>query len=135
MVIKSQDLKDAINILSAQAEFDSGEPIKLNLRVASLDDKWYYDLTNKNWEFIEVTSQDWKVVKNLILFHRYSNQLPQVYPSKKYPSDIFDRFIKLVLSASVKKDKLEDYKVLLTCYVICAFIPNIPKAVPPLKQV
>lgn len=37
LVVKSQDLKDAINILSAQAEFDSGDPIKLNLRVAELD--------------------------------------------------------------------------------------------------
>ena len=36
MVIKTTDLKDAINILSAQAEFDSGDPVKLNLRVAEL---------------------------------------------------------------------------------------------------
>ena len=28
LVVKSADLKDAINILSAQAEFDSGDPIK-----------------------------------------------------------------------------------------------------------
>lgn len=130
LVVKSQDLKDAINILSAQAEFDSGDPIKLNLRVAELDGKWYYDLTNKPWEFVEITSEGWKTVKNLILFHRYSNQLPQVTPSRDYPSDIFDKFIKLVLSASVKKDKLEEYKILLICYLVCAFVPDIPKAVP-----
>jgi hypothetical protein len=130
LVVKSQDLKDAINILSAQAEFDSGDPIKLNLRVAALDGKWYYDLTNKPWEFVEITSVGWKIVNNLILFHRYSNQLPQVNPSREYPSDIFDKFIKLVLSASVKKDKLEEYKVLLICYIVCAFVPDIPKAVP-----
>ena len=129
-MVKSADLKDAINILSAQAEFDSGDPIKLNLRVAEQDGKWYYDLTNKPWEFVEITSEGWKIVNNLILFHRYSNQLPQVYPSREYPSDIFDNFIKLVLSASVKKDKLEEYKILLTCYIICAFVPDIPKAVP-----
>ena len=29
MVVKSADLKDAINIMSAGAEFDSGEPISL----------------------------------------------------------------------------------------------------------
>ena len=130
LVVKSADLKDAINILSAQAEFDSGDPIKLNLRVAEQDGKWYYDLTNKPWEFVEITSEGWKIVKNLILFHRYSNQLPQVYPSREYPSEIFENFIKLVLSASVKKDKLEEYKILLTCYIICAFVPDIPKAVP-----
>lgn len=130
LVIKSADLKDAINILSAQAEFDSGDAIKLNLRVAELDGKWYYDLTNKPWEFVEITAEGWKIVNNLILFHRYSNQLPQDNPSREYPSDIFDKFIKLVLSASVKPDKLQEYKILLTCYIICAFIPNIPKAVP-----
>lgn len=59
LIIKSQDLKDAVNILSAQAEFDSGDPIRLNLRVADSEDtkKWYYDLTNKNWEFVEITSE------------------------------------------------------------------------------
>ena len=100
------------------------------MRVAEQYGKWYYDLTNRPWELIEITSEGWKTVNNLILFHRYSNQLPQVNPSREYPSDIFDRFIKLVLSASVKKDKLEEYKILLTCYIICAFVPDIPKAVP-----
>ncbi len=115
MVVDSQTVKDVINLLSADAEFDSGDPIKLNLRVAERDGKWYYDLTNKPWEFIEITAVGWKTVKNLILFHRYSNQLAQVYPSREYPSDIFDRFINLILSASVNKDKLEEYKVLLLC--------------------
>jgi hypothetical protein len=132
MVIDSQTLKDVIGILSAEAEFDSGDPIRLNLRVAESEDKkkWYYDLTNRNWEFIEITSEGLKIVNNLILFHRYSNQLPQVYPSREYPTDIFDRFLNLMLSASVKKDKLEEYKILLICYIICAFVPDIPKAVP-----
>lgn len=131
MVIDGQTLKDVIGVLSADAEFDSGDALKLSLRVAESEDKnkWYYDLTNRNWEFIEISSEGWKIVKDLILFHRYSNQLPQVYPSREYPSDIFDRFINLILTASVKKEKLEEYKVLLVCYIICAFVPEIPKAV------
>ena len=101
MVVDSQTLKDVIGLLSAKAEFGKdSEIIKLNLRVAESEDgsKWYYDLTNKNWEFIEITSSGWKIVNNLILFHRYNNQLLQVYPSKDYPADIFDRFIALVLN-------------------------------------
>lgn len=89
MVTDSQVLKDVIGILSAKAEFDgSSEIVKLNLRVAESGGKLYYDLTNKKWEFIEITSEGWKIVDNLILFHRYNNQLPQVYPSKDYPADI-----------------------------------------------
>lgn len=41
-----------------------------------------------------------------------------------------DKFINLILSASVNKCKLQEYKILLSCYIICAFVPEIPKAVP-----
>jgi hypothetical protein len=124
MVVDSQTLKDDIGLLSAKAEFGkSSEALKLNLRVAESDNKWYYDLTNKNWEFVEITSSGWKIVSNLILFHRYNNQLPQVYPSKDYPPDIFDKFIALVLNkANADEEKLPEYQILLKCYIVCAFI-------------
>jgi hypothetical protein len=133
IVIDSQTLKDALGVLNAQAEFDGGEPIRLNLRVAASVNNskitWYYDLTNREWEFIEITSEGWKIVTNLVLFRRFSNQLPQVYPSRKYPGDIFEKFFKL-LNLKVKEEgKTEEYKLLLKCYIICLFIPEIPKAV------
>jgi hypothetical protein len=135
MVIDRQTLKDVIGLLSAKAEFDKdSETIKLNLRVAESEDgkKLYYDLTNKPWEFIEITAEGWKPVKNLILFHRYNNQLPQVYPSREYPSDIFDKFIALVINrTNVETEaKLKEYQILLKCYIICAFIAGFPKAAP-----
>lgn len=132
MVIDSQTLKDVIGVLSAKAEFDeSSEIVKLNLRVAESDGKLYYDLTNKNWEFIEITSSGWKVVNNLVLFHRYNNQLPQVYPSREYSPDIFDKFIALVLNkTNVVEEKLSEYQIIWKCYIICALIPGFPKAVP-----
>jgi hypothetical protein len=134
MVIDTQTLKDVIGVLSARAEFDSDDQIRLNLRVAlgkdKTEKKWYYDLTNRNWEFIEMTADGWKIVNNLILFHRYNNQLPQVYPSREYSSDIMNKFLNLILGASVDKNKLDAYKILLSCYIICAFIPDIPKTVP-----
>ena len=52
MVTDSQTIKDVIGVLSAKAEFE-GEQKTLNLRVGSFDNKWYYDLTNQKWEFIE----------------------------------------------------------------------------------
>jgi Bifunctional DNA primase/polymerase, N-terminal len=138
-VLDSHTLKDVIGILSAQAEFDGGDPIRLNLRVAQVDADgkltWYYDLTNKDWEFIEITANGWNIVKNqdpnLVLFHRYNNQLAQVVPSN-YDTNVFDRFIEVVLNESNVRDneKLDEYRILLKCYIVCAFIADIPKPIP-----
>jgi hypothetical protein len=141
ILLESQGIKDIVGILSARAEFDSGDPIpiRLNLRIAQIETEggltWYYDLTNKEWEFIEITANGWKIVKNqdpnLVLFHRYNNQLAQVYPSREYDPNILDRFVELVLNeTNVKdKDKLEEYRILLKCYMICAFIADVPKVI------
>ena len=60
VVIDSSTLNDIIGILSAEAEFNPECPtINLALRVANIDDSWYYDLTNKQWEFIQITPEGW----------------------------------------------------------------------------
>jgi hypothetical protein len=53
------------------------------------------------------------------------NQQPQVYPckSKEHPSGIFDKFMSLV------NVKGEDNQLLLKCYIISLFYPDIPKPV------
>lgn len=85
IVTDSQTIKDVIAVLSADAEFNGEEEVKLDLRVASrtINNKtiWYIDLTNKNWQFLEITSEGWRIVDNLIIFLRFTNQSPQVYPS------------------------------------------------------
>lgn len=121
MVTDSQTIKDVIGVLSAKAEFE-GEQKTLNLRVASFDNKWYYDLTNQKWEFIEITPDSWKLTNKLIIFRRFG-QLPQVYPSSQYPPDIFDRFIDLF---NIKGD---ENRLLLKCYIISMFIPGVPKVI------
>jgi hypothetical protein len=121
MVIDSQTIKDVIGVLSAKAEFE-GEQKSLNLRVASFDNKWYYDLTNSKWEFIEISSEGWKLVKQLIMFRRFG-QLPQGNPSITYPLDIFDRFMNLL---NIKGD---ENRLLLKCYIISMFIPGVPKVI------
>lgn len=65
----------------------------------------------------------WKVTNDIALFKRYNNQIPQVYPSKNYESDIFDKFMDLL---NVHNPKV---RLLLKCYIISLFIPNIPKPV------
>lgn len=148
-VLDSNTLKDTTGILCAEAIFDSGDPIKLNLRVAQRNESidhlvnenpnnrnkklvWYYDLTNKEWEFIEISSEGWNLVKNnkLILFRRFSSQSSQVYPSKEYSPDIFDKFIRLLLKSNIKdENNRNDYEVLLKCYIISLLVPDISKAV------
>ena len=147
-VIDANFFRDAIGVLGAKAMFDSGDPIKLNLRVAQRIEPivvggdidaigtttrtlWYYDLTNKDHEFIEITSEGWNIIKNIdqILFRRFNNQAAQVYPSREYPVDIFDQFIDLLLNKNVSDENKEDYRLLLKCYIISLFIPEISKPV------
>jgi Bifunctional DNA primase/polymerase, N-terminal len=143
-VLDPQTLKAAIGVLSAKAEFESAAPVKLNLRVAQVprtnvlgNDSpiWYYDLTNKEWEFIEITANGWRIITknqdtNLILFNRYRNEIAQVYPSKDYDPQIMDKFVQLMLNeTNVAKEKLEEYSILLKIFVISSFIPDIPKPI------
>src|SRR5205085_8072438 len=86
-------------------------------------DEILYDLTNKDWEFVRINSEGWSIEKSsnttTPVFKRYKNQLPQVYPSKQYPSDIFDQFMNLL---NVKDAKtillLKVYIILLIYYKI-----------------
>jgi hypothetical protein len=159
-IIDPSTFTSAIGVLNAEAMFDSGDPIKLNLRVAqriepiiagdatdagdaSIRTVWYYDLTNTEHEFIEITSEGWNIIKNidLILFRRFSNQAAQVYPLKtgEYTDfknirnisgmEKFDEFIDLLFNKNVKEENKKDYKLLLKCYIISLFVPEISKPV------
>jgi hypothetical protein len=80
---------EVVNTLTVDAYFD-GHTIQLGLRFttdAKDEQKWYYDLTNDNWEFIEITSEGWKIVRNMIIFRRYDHQLPQVITNIAHRSD------------------------------------------------
>ena len=124
MLVNTSIIEEAVNQLTADAYFD-GNKKDLGLRFAkSKDDefKWYYDLTNDNWEFIEITRDGWKTVKNQIIFRRFNHQIPQISPERNYSPDIFEQFMNLL---NVKKED----RLLLKCYIIALFIPDLPKAV------
>jgi hypothetical protein len=123
-VPNAESITGAINVLKYEADF-KGDMIPLHLRVASYgsDDTILYDLTTKGWDIIRITSNGWNIEKSPIIFRRYSNQLPQVYPSRDYEQDVFDNFINLV---NVKDN---DSKLLLKCYIIALFVPGIQKAI------
>lgn len=127
--INTPALSDLCSLLSAYAQFENKEEINLNLRFASQEknreQEWIYDLTNKNWEFVKITSRGWRIIKNEIIFRRHSNQQTQVDPLQKYEPDVFDRFMKLV---NIKQNN-EELKLLLKCYIVSLFIPGIQKPI------
>ena len=133
-VVSSNAIEDVVGMLCADAEID-GEVRPLAIRFASAPNdtlglklKWYYDLTNPEWEFIEITSEGWKVIKSndsnsdKIFFRRYGHEVEQDYPEPNYHDDIFEQFMNLLNVR--QKDRL-----LLKCYIIALFIPDLPKAV------
>ena len=86
-------------------------------------DTIYYDLANKDWQVVKITEDGWQLEQSPIIFRRYGSTGIQVIPSKEYPEDIFDQFISLI---NVKTD---EQKLLLKCYIIALFVPEIPKPI------
>jgi hypothetical protein len=85
----------------------------------------YYDLCNSKWEVVKISNEGWSIETNCkeILFKRYSISSAQVHPSREYPLDILEQFMKLT---NVYND--EDNKLLAKVYLISLFVlENLPK--------
>jgi hypothetical protein len=133
-ILTSDNANNVLSVLKARAEFDSGDRRDLYLTVASIPqdpNTIYYDLANSHWEYIKITPQGWSVVQaskiTPVMFKRYPNQQPQIYPANDsaYSDDIYDKFLTLF---NVKGED-KDNKLLLKCYIISLFYPEIPKPV------
>ena len=128
IILSKEERNDIIDYLQAKAEFN-GIIKRLELRVAKTDDDnntFYYDLTNNDGSVIKITAEGWTIEKTApILFRRYTGtQLPQVTPistTDENGSILLDKFIALL------NIKNEDLKLLLKCYIISLFIPDISK--------
>jgi hypothetical protein len=129
--VSESTLNEVCMNLESRAIF-GGKTSNLELRVSKDPDDdltYYYDLTNEKWEVIKITVDGWTVEQSdkvPIMFRRFSAQKAQVYPSdsKDYPVDIFNQFFNLL---NVSGD--EDTRLLLKCYIIALFIPDISKAI------
>jgi hypothetical protein len=137
-------IKTAVAQLEAKAEFE-GKTIALYLRVAwsntaTTKDAIYYDLSDSKRRCIKITDNSWNIVDNQIevLFRRYRHLSPQIEPINVLSNNdddnmddnidntdntILDKFIDLL---NVKDD---DNKLLLKCYIISLFIPEISKPI------
>lgn len=128
--VSSETLNKICNLLQSKATFsDNIKDLQLRTYKIDIGDgkaAYYYDLTNVLWQAVKITENSWKIENSddiPIMFRRYANQMPQVYPLSTYLKDIFDQFMNLV---NVKDD---NNKLLLKCYIISLFIPDIPKPV------
>jgi DNA polymerase I len=121
-ILTTENLNNVLRVLEAKATFSKNPPKDLHLRVAKYDNgnSILYDLTNPEWQVIRVTERGWDVEYAPVVFRRYSNQIPQVYPSKEYSPEVFDRFMDLL---NIKDQ--EDNKLLFKVYIIALFYPGI----------
>jgi DNA polymerase family B len=120
----SEHLSSALRVIMGEAQRSEEEPIQLYIRVAkTADGTIYYDLVNRNWQGIKITSDGWDVVNLPPIFKRRNHQKIQVLPRRDYPSDIFETFISLL---RISKD--EDNRLLFQCYIISLFYYGIVHA-------
>lgn len=61
--MNSEALSAAVNLLEAKALFE-GEEHLVHVRVAEHDGNIFLDLCNAEWQAVQVTPQDWKVIDN-----------------------------------------------------------------------
>ena len=105
----------------------------------------YYDLTNSKCEVIKITPNGWSILGGNdipTIFRKYKNQKAQVYPSRKYTSNILDQFVDLL---NIKNEEIHretnargrivsravvtKQRELFKGYIFGLFYPGIPKPV------
>lgn len=117
---KRESLAEAIGVFEQMSTLD-GDAIELENRVAWHGDNIAYDLTNVDYEAIQITPQGWGLMPGgHIIFRRYSHQIPQVYPV--LGGDPWKLFEFVNVS--------ESDQLLVMVYLISCLIPDIPHPVP-----
>jgi hypothetical protein len=140
-IANTESINTAISQLEAEAS-SSGSTIPLHLRVAwgnpDTTDSIYYDLSDEKNRCVKITKDGWEIVENQIdvLFRKYNHLKPQVEPIRNLDridtidDKMLDKFISLFnLKKTNKENTIEDIKLLLKCYLISLFIPEIPKPI------
>lgn len=120
--LSSEQTASCLNTLKGKAMFKGNER-NLEIRVAGDEDTWYYDLCDPSWHCIKTTKEGWVIEPSPLLFSRTMHQSEQVEPSRDYPPDIMDQFVRLT-NVTGKNDRL-----LVKVVIVVYFIPNISKAI------
>lgn len=118
--INSDALNNSLLVLEGKAGFD-GKQYCLSNRIAFFENAIWYDLADREWRAVKITSGGWEIVNDPpILFRRYSHHQAQVAPGTD--GDVHD-FLQFVNVAD-KKNQL-----LLLIYLVSCFIPDFPHPV------
>jgi len=115
-----EPLKTAITTLESNV-WGNGDVRTLHNRVARQDGSMVYDLTNTNYEAVEITSQGWGLLApGHTLFRRYTHQTPQAMPVRGGdPMRMFE-FVNV----------RESNRLLTMVYLISCFVPGIAHVIP-----
>ncbi len=117
---KRDSLSQAKEVLKARALFENTKAIPLDTRVSKLDNAFWYNLSNNDWQAVKITADGWKIEDNPpILFKRFRHQNSQYQPSK-------DGDIRRIL----KYINLQENQTLFLCWLVSCFVPDIPHAMP-----
>jgi hypothetical protein len=114
---QGEALRSALQVLEARAQFDASErPVWV--RVAEHEKNIYIDLSNPDWEAIEITPYGWQVVAEApVCFRRSGSMLPLPYPVRGGSVDELFPFLNV---ASYK-----DF-MLMVAYLLAAMRPRGP---------
>lgn len=78
--VNSKSIQDALITLDGKAQYEGAE-IPVFLRLGKANGKMYVDMTNKEWEIIEIDSSGWRITKEAPLkFRRSKGMLPLPTP-------------------------------------------------------
>ena len=85
------------------------------------------DMSDEKNRCVKITSDGWTILENQtdVLFRDYDHQIPQIEPYDNLDDqdDVLEQFITL-LNIKNKHDRL-----LLKCYIVSLFIPDIPHVI------
>lgn len=113
----TQALQDAIRALEAKAKIE-GNKEKVYVRVAETEDGIYLDLSNEQWQVVEINKEGWKVINESPVNFKRSKTMSSL-PTPKPSGHIND--IKFFLNYMCE----DDYKLLLG-WLLSTFKANSP---------
>lgn len=117
------NVRQAVNYCHAYACFD-GKTYLLEPRINSIDGIIYYDLCNTEWSAIKIDQNGWRLEQNPpTIFVRYRHQQPQVMPDGDGNAEDLNCLFNFINSQN------SDEQLLVKVYLICGFLPSIPRPI------
>lgn len=119
--LNTDALNNALNVLEGRACFEC-EEFRLSNRVAILDNVVWYDLADKDWRAVKITTEGWNIVADPpIMFKRYPHQDAQYTP-------VSGGNVRTILEHVNITDSQD--QLLFLVYLVSCFIPGFPHPVP-----